>query len=233
MLLAPSPLKKAKTLIMAPPTVNADLMETLNKQIADTNTQISKLFGCESEMKSKLSDHLIALHTKRDHITALSGRPDILNYKTLSTDVLKWRDRRGMPLLVPFMLNNPVFCIHYRRWQCHRRPNVPAGMDSFYDDVCRLLERKSDAKNIEITARFAGAIPDEAREAIHAAEKVFGSEAIVLLSDTKLKINKVRLTPIDPIAAAFKFGKLFYICDFDLTPLEKAALEFPGAAASN
>ena len=233
MLLSQNPLAKAKTLITAAPTYNADMVETLTEQIAETNKRIQLCFGVESGMKKKLQYHLEALSNKKEQLIRLGENPQLLQYKTLSTDVLKWRDRRGLPTLVPFMLDHPHFYIAYRRWSQQARPNLPQGMESFYQDVFHKLERMSGAKHIEVTATFNGVIPEVAREAIKEASKVFGQSSIVLLSDTKLKINKVRLTPIDPIAAAFKYGKLFYICDFDLTPLEKAALEFPGVTTRN
>lgn len=77
-----------------------------------------------------------------------------------------------------------------------------------------------------IGARFSGVIPDSTRAKIRKAMSDFESIFLIAEPVFSLKVQIVEV-PVDPIVAGWDGETMWYIDDFDITPLEEAALLQP------
>jgi hypothetical protein len=206
---------------------------TLEKEIVWLREKTNNLFGCETEARKKIE---AAIDSKNIYLEkARLVHNEEWNYMPLSLDMFTWRDYRGLPVLAIFGVDNPTFCLRHRAYAkqtevMHQK--LPSPIIEKFGDVWKVLEtygkrhRPSGSSYDEctITAQFNGVIPDDARNAINKAKSEFGRENIYLISEPKFEFNvKSHIDP-DPIVVGWKGNTLWYITDFDLTPVEEAAL---------
>ncbi len=114
-------------------------------------------------------------------------------YRCLDMEVLRWRTKSGLPRLVIFSQNNPLFSIsaHFSNWEDRNKFNwslesFPKAIKDNYEDIRQKIKEMCDDNvrtaetkgrnwewDIELKNRFTGVVPQETREKIAAAMKDF------------------------------------------------------------
>lgn len=113
----------------------------------------------------------------------------------------------------------------------HVSPALPKPLMEMYDDVVRALcdraanEPRSAWGRAEcsIGAIFSGVIPDSTRAKIKEAQGVFKEIFILAEPEFTFETKMVPLS-VDPIVLGWDGQQLWYVDDFDITPIEEAAL---------
>ena len=94
------------------------------------------------------------------------------------------------------------------------------------DDKISLLGKRKEVKkykvgskkDLQITSKFNGIIPDSTIEKVKEAEKDF--DDIYIIAETKPKQWNIEYIETDPIVTGIKNNKASFISSFDTTPLE-------------
>jgi hypothetical protein len=169
-------------------------------------------------------------------------------YKRLDLTPLRWRTKKGLPLLAIFSLTKGVFSIGartkrssstdywgYRRWRTSTKqvhtPSLPKPVKACFDDVCaRILDlARQKKKTILLSAEFSGVVPLEAKQKIAEARKKFKN--IFILAEVKdWKIEERKATTVkpepapivhgDPLVVGWDGQGFWLITSFDTTSLE-------------
>lgn len=199
----------------------------IDEQLAAKKQQKTKLLGCERATADLLQRQIKELIALREETASLQlFRAE--GYIPVSFDVLKWRNQEGWPALVLFDINQP-----HVKFKGHGRshPDYPKKIADCYLDIMNKLGDLVYATEYaychpKIEAEFSGLIPDAAREKIKEAVGKF--EKVYLLAETNFRMG-VDIVPInhDPIVLGWDGYHLWYVYDFDLTPVEEAALLQP------
>lgn len=108
--------------------------------------------------------------------------------------------------------------------------SLPNAISDCYSDVVEKLTKHADAKSTSrfrakarIGASFSGVIPDSTRAKIKEAQAVF--QDIFILAEPKFSFEiEMVPVPIDPVVMGWDGQQLWYVDDFDITPVEEAAL---------
>lgn len=241
---APSEIKKpgqylgeVMELVRRTPTPKTD--EDIGKMqllINQKQEYLLSLFGCEVQTKMILDAQINELKEQRDK--ALSKKLYVdAGYLPLSMDVLGWRDEKGNPKLALFDLKrSKVEMSGYHRGVGKYpsiSPDYPTTIRKYYKDVTDRLQdtvqvnKYHDVIKFEkITATFSGDIPPDARKKIKDAIGSF--EHVYLLAEPNWSTTEeVAYIDPDPIVVGWDGHQLWYVFDFDLTPVEEAALLQP------
>lgn len=162
----------------------------------------------------------------------------------LDLEVLRWRDSQGLPVLVPFHLNQPSVKITKDRgmvtltpslheslyWSCYR------DLDATIGNWLRLVR----GDRVTYTATWPGAIPQKTRAIV----RELASEPRLdmrLLADVPWVITDFQAIPkpihFDPLLVGWDGHNLWLLDQFDLTPVERYALlefsDLPKLTAGN
>lgn len=171
-------------------------------------------------------------------------------YKRLDLAPLRWRTKKGLPLLAIFSLTNGMFSLGVRteRWRYERydsygyswrtstkqvyTPSLPKPVKACFADVVgKILElAKQKKKTVLLSAEFSGVIPLEAKQKIAEARKKFAD--IFILAEVKdWKIEERKATTVkpkpapivrgDPLVVGWDGKGFWLIMSFDTTSLER------------
>lgn len=160
-------------------------------------------------------------------------------YQLISSEVLKWRwalplEKVAESIPVPRLALVSVSNSAGTMVLSPEGTRVPWGLESSYEDVIRELRRLHSRSGMMrgLTYQFTGVIPAETRSKIKQADPFFNpskshsrDENIFLLCDAPIEswtFGEVAPLPQmwDPIVVGFAKGELWYIDNFDPTPIE-------------
>jgi hypothetical protein len=244
---------KAKTALEEALTLSRDAKhdtasaDALAESVKATKKKLDSLFGIERSAQKQLEGELKKLEYR--HKVANKRSKYGKKYPPFSMEPLTWRHEDSkLPKLVLFSLDSPLFLIKAspssgwdRETQTTIEPKLPKGLDHIYNDVKNLLrakvkesvvrnfgwdgQRPRTATEWNVSARFDGVIPDQTRAKIVEAMKVF--EQIFIVAEPVLKLESRQVPvplPADPIVVGWDGEQLWYVDDFDITPIEEAGL---------
>lgn len=89
-------------------------------------------------------------------------------------------------------------------------------------DVAEKAGRSAGYGMGRLRATFSGVIPESTRSKIKAAQKDFSQ--IYIIAEAHMSYEGMKLPIGDPIVAGWCGEQLWYIDDFDTSPVEEAAL---------
>ena len=126
-----------------------------------------------------------------------------------------------------FALDEPLFYMAGYRADYDLKPNLPSTVWARYEDVLTLLraraQRSTGRLGHFISVKFTGIIPEDARERILEAQKHF-DRIFIIAEPQNMAIGKCSPLPRDPLVVGWDGVNMWYICEFDTTPIEEAAL---------
>jgi len=227
--------KEANTPAAEPSAFNAKL-KTTEKQ----------LYGIEALSRSKLYD---AQQLQNRRVQLKYGE----SYRPISLDALRtFRTKEGWPAIAIFGLDNPKFEISLKASQYRpalwedqpeyfRRkhpdeirftPDLPKALANCFADVVLKLEthvkRDFDGYSrmtapIVLSAQYDGLIPLEVKEKISEAKKFF-SQIFILAEPIRWSLKTPAILPDDPIVVGWDGKDLYFIAEYETTPVEDALL---------
>lgn len=188
------------------------------------------------DLDKKLNDVNIEIDAL---ISALVPNPKAL--PVLDLACLTWRDDQGFPRLVPYDLDATSHKIAFglrvstgAGWQprihSYSTPTLPKLLRECYGDLTKTLrELRQKGKNIEISTRFEGTIPDHIRDLIYGAKHVFKELYIVAEASnwivTHREAPKRKQPSPDPLLIGFDGEQYRLIAAFDTTTIEQLAAD--------
>ena len=196
--------------------------EEFKEALLRGRTMSGRMFGIERDAREKVRRELIELEARQRLADYFSKHPRL----QFDMDALQWRDKNRLPKLVVFALDEPLFFISVSRGSFTVTPrSLPIVIQNRYDDVVRLLERRSrrSKRSFFISAKFSGIIPEDAREKIFEAQKHF-DRVFIIAEPVGMVIGRAAPLPRDPLVVGWDGVDMWYICEFDTTPIEEAAL---------
>jgi len=225
-------------------------------RIAEVNSLRRTLLGVERHEREQLTAQINTLEKRRDGLEKRKTRHIHENqkairerkrleedavaegelvarycgeYKRLDLTPLRWRTKKGLPLLAIFSLTNGVFSLgarterqRYERYDSYRNywrtgtktstkqvhtPSLPKPVKACFDDVlAKILElAKQKKKTILLSAEFSGVIPLEAKQKIAETREKF--KDIFILAEVKdWKIEERKATTVKPRPAPIVQG---------------------------
>lgn len=226
---------------ITPPDLDAHSREVswALAQMNHTKSLLKDLFGIEAEARQKLE---CSFHNAECHHSLLTEEGEQLQklgrlggqYQRLSLEPLTWRDAKGFPRLVIFTLNSPIFrLVVMPDNDFNVEPRLPEKIVKHYEDVLRLLTTKrKKRKGLELTCRFEGLIPCEARKKIKKARGTFGDQIFIIAEPGSFVLNATTPLPKgDPLIVGYDpkadADGLWLIADFETTPVEEAMIFLP------
>lgn len=188
------------------------------------------VFGIETASINKIKkarSEIASIEQSYEQLKELSGK-----YLRLSYEPLTWRNADGLPLLVPFSINEPRTVIAGVN---HGGIAVRHAYDVYYyaeksaHDMKVFREHYGDLRPMLVGPRggekclayeFSGLIPNDVRKKIHEALRI-GLNCYIIAEPESHEIGRVRTIDPDPLAVAIDRGKrMWLIGDFDVTSVE-------------
>jgi hypothetical protein len=233
--------------IKTTPFAVADERERLEAELEGAKKSRARLYPVEAEALAHVNKTIAEVTGKLTYqkkALAHGGK-----YLPISLEFLKWRDEDGYPKLCVFTLDDPAFAVTASSdndWDVLSR-SLPGAFRKAYEDVGKMLVKRARAKArshtrvyLTLGAKFGGVIPESTRDKIKAAVDDFTrarvtnengghSPQVILIAEEKLEITQREekipaIPPGDPVAAIWDGSILWYIDDFDTSPVEEAAL---------
>jgi hypothetical protein len=206
-------------------------------EITHTKGLLGGLLGVEDQARQVLTEKQLEVESRRNLLQAELQRTQRLEtlrkYQCLSLEPLKWRDDEGLPRLVLFSLDSPDFMIKVMPGNDGSiSPLLPSRIAACYADVVTSLQAKRPPrKGLELTCRFQGLIPPEVRQRIKEAQPIFGRKIFIVAEPGPFTLNTVTPIPVgDPLIVGYDEAEpehLWFIADFDTTPVEEAMIFHP------
>jgi hypothetical protein len=220
--------KEANTPAAEPSDFNAKL-RAIEKQ----------LYGIETLSLSRLRQ----VREMQDRRIKLKHGQD---YRPISLDALRtFRTIEGWPAIAIFSLSHPRFEISLKAayrptWNNGRKhrdvvkftPDLPPALADCFEDVVLKLSsrviRDFDGHSrmdgpLDLVAEYTGLIPFDIKEKIAKAKPHF-SEIFILAEPTGWSLKKPAILPADPIVVGWDGKGLYFIAEYDTTPVEDALL---------
>lgn len=226
----PSALDQVIEMAKTPPSYD---LEALTRELEERQGILNSLFPIETTAREKVSEQITELSAKKNIANILHQHAG--KYLPVSIEVLRWRKSDGLPKLALFSLESPHFSIVSDSYgRDHLSPNLPPTLAATYSDVQEALRARAHSMKRNdhvgyamISAIFSGVIPESTRGKIKEAMGVF--EAIFILAEPDLKYeenfrHEPAPLPVDPVVLGWDGQQLWYIDDFDITPVEEAAI---------
>lgn len=208
--------------------------QSVQTEIEVIKNLLTDLLGVENEARREFESRINRLKelesdfsNKNDQLKKLNKIVDV--YHRLSLEPLKWRDAIGFPKLVVFSLTSPIWRLAVTiDGKFSVEPSLPENISKQYDDVLQLLgKRRSNGKELELTCRFKGLIPNEIRDKIKEARELFSGQIFIIAEPGSLTLKE--FTPLpkgDPLIVGYDHSVdpngLWLIADFDTTSVEEA-----------
>lgn len=212
-------------------------VDALSAALEERQIAMQSLFGCEAEARSTISRQIADLRAKKffaEQMVKFRGK-----YFPVSLEVLKWRDDKGLPIFALFSLADPRFSIAsdyiFNNHTFVYPPSIPSMLTAQWQDVKTMLQTRKPThphswdgrgSSVFIGTEFSGVIPEQTRTKIKEAIPHF--EGIYLLAEPEFKFE-IQWAPIpaDPLVLGWDGAGLWLIDEFDITPLEEAAILTP------
>jgi hypothetical protein len=180
----------------------------------------------------------------QDRRLKLKRGPD---YRPISLDALRnFRTREGWPAIAIFSLNHPRFEISLKAaayrpsWSTKRAhmdtvkftPDLPPALADCFEDVVLKLSsrviRDFDGYSrmegpLVLAAEYTGLIPFDVKDKIAKAKPHF-TEIFILAEPTGWDLKTPAILPADPIVVGWDGKGLYFITEYDTTPVEDALL---------
>jgi hypothetical protein len=174
-------------------------------------------------------------------------------YRPISLDALRnFRTREGWPAIAIFSLDNPRFEISMkaaayrpasraveRFLKPHKyadtikfTPNLPPALAECFEDVVRTMASKviRDFEGysrmegpLVLAAEYTGLIPFDVKDKIAKAKPHF-SQIFILAEPAGWNLKTPAVLPADPIVVGWDGKGLYFITEYDTTPVEEALL---------
>jgi hypothetical protein len=159
-------------------------------------------------------------------------------YPPISLDALRtFRTPAGWPAIAIFNLDNPRFAISlkpnsFQEGSIKFTPKLPPALTVCFNDVVDKLHtyiRRDflgeivNQTPIVLAAEYTGLIPLEIKEKIEKAQKVF-RQIFILAEPIGWSLTKSAILPADPIVVGWDGKDLYFIAEYDTTPVEDALL---------
>lgn len=220
------------------------------KKPLDAEALSEKLEQTRAERDRLKAQQKVLLPVEREAQTALSEKIRQLTlaeqallmgikldgkYLILNPSPLTWRNRKGLPLLVPFSLESSATTIGYEStsWDHTDFMMKPGRVYSvfcqYYQDLKSRLYKKwsyPESKYYRLDCKFSGVIPDWAREKIKEAQ---GDclEVFLIAEPSEMTLRKVEMS-LDPLIVGVDNGGQFWlVADFETTTAEEAMIFIP------
>lgn len=236
-----SPLSRAAKMVQPMTILNRSELEARFARIKEEeqliHAQRNLLFGVEQDALGELSaerERLTADHFRVLYKLELARMAD--HFPVLSHEPFTWRDNDGLPQLVLFSLDDPLFRYEAkytcRRWlrrsaHIHRHPrSLPLQIYKLYGDVEELLLRVAirERHDITLSCRFSGTLPLLIRKKIQELkrETKFLMEFFIVVEPGAWDLKKETVTQRDPLLVGWYYDHLWLIDSFDVLPVEAA-----------
>jgi hypothetical protein len=168
-------------------------------------------------------------------------------YRPISLDALRsYRTKQGWPAIAIFSLDMPRFEISLQAtaWRSRQTrkftrpdhvkftPDLPPALTDCFDDVIMRMQRYVQRDfggyslmdgPIVLAAEYRGLIPLDIKEKIVKASTIF-SQIFILAEPMGWSLHMPAVLPADPLVVGWDGKELWFIAEYDTTPVEDALL---------
>lgn len=212
-------------------------LDEINEKIEKAVHVRNVMYGFEEDAREELQRHIFSL--QRQVLSLENGRSAYRKFANL--DFFKWRDKQGFPKIVLFSTHSPKFSMEARSSSKHIHFNcwVPPRIEKLYEDVAEMLRAKANQRRwfrdkiVTLKCSYSGVIPEETRQNIQRAKKVFENYhqcLFILAEGVNFSIEEEEVPiPVtgDPLVVGWDGADLWLIDRFDLSSIERLiATEF-------
>jgi hypothetical protein len=234
------------------------VVKEANTPAADPSEFNAKLRAIEKQLYGIETSSLSRLRQAREMQDRRIKLKHGQDYRPISLDALRtFRTVEGWPAIAIFSLSHPRFEISLapapyrpiptaseRLFKARKvsdtvkiTPDLPPGLAECFDDVVLKLSsrvmRDFDGYSrmdgpLVLVAEYTGLVPFDIKEKIIKAKPHF-SEIFILAEPVGWSLKKPALLPPDPIVVGWDGKGLYFIAEYDTTPVEDGLLlEGPG-----